>query len=167
MRFWSRYVQMVEGLMVIGTIALLIVAVLQVFFRYVIGASLFWSEELMRYLMIFVVAVGSGLTYSRGELLGMRMLIEVFPAPVTRLFDLAGSVLAAIFCGAIAWHGWDFAERTAAAHSPALQFGMFWVHGMIALASLLLLVHLILGGVLSLSFARPRHERDPVDEVQA
>ena len=53
------------------TVALLavyfVLVVLQVLFRYVLNRSLFWSEELVRFALIWSVMLGSAVVAYRGE----------------------------------------------------------------------------------------------------
>ena len=46
-RIAALYIALMEALGMFVIAAISVVAILQVFFRYVVGASLFWSEELM------------------------------------------------------------------------------------------------------------------------
>jgi len=54
-RFARAYVRLIEWIGIFSIAAVAIVAILQVYFRYIVGASLYWSEELMRYMTIWMV----------------------------------------------------------------------------------------------------------------
>lgn len=146
-RFWLAYIRLVETFAIGGTVVVVIVAAAQVFCRYVLGASLFWSEELMRYLMVWVVFLTAGITYSRGELLGMRLLVDALPPSLARIVDLAGRGLILVFLLTIAWYGVDFAFRTSGQQAVALQLSLFWVHIAIAVGACLLAMHVVLAGI--------------------
>jgi len=152
-RAWSVYVRTVETLAITGMCVVVIVAAGQVFFRYVVGESLFWSEELMRYLMIWVVFLTAGLAYSRNELLGMRLLVDTLPPRAARVVEIAGRILILVFLLTIAWYGFDFAYRTRLQQSVALQFSLFWVHVSIAVGAVILAIHVVLTDVFRAYFA--------------
>ena len=92
-RYWRAYVAGIEAFCFAGVAVILAVGILQVFYRYGLGSSLYWSEELMRYLMLWVVALGAGVSYTRGQFLGMRMLVEKLPPPLHRAADLVLSLI--------------------------------------------------------------------------
>ncbi|WP_173932442.1 TRAP transporter small permease [Chelativorans sp. Marseille-P2723] len=141
--FARAYVRLIEtlGILAIGTVA--VVAVLQVLFRYVIGASLYWSEELMRYLTIWSVFGVSGLAYSRGEMLGFTVLVDHLPHIPQQVVKSVVRIIVVIFLLVIAWYGFDFAQRTANDRAIALRISMFWVHLSIPVGCVLMAVHVI------------------------
>ena len=51
----------------------------QVVFRYVIGYSLYWSEELARYLFVWVSFLGSVVALERGVHIGMDVVVAKLP----------------------------------------------------------------------------------------
>ena len=57
------------GLITTALIVMMVVIVVQVFTRYVIFYSLPWSEELSRYLFVFIVVCGINVAVSREKLM--------------------------------------------------------------------------------------------------
>ena len=78
-RIAGFYTRAVETAAIVAMVMLVTVAAYQVFCRYVLNASLFWSEELMRYLMIWTAFLTAGIVYTRGGFLGMRALVDAAP----------------------------------------------------------------------------------------
>lgn len=142
-RLWNYYVRAIESAAIAGAIALVLVAVMQVFFRYVIGQSLFWSEELMRYLLIWLVFLCSGLAFTRGQFLGMTALLDALPSPARKVLKVLNAIAMLIFLGVIIKVGWEFAERTSARLTPALRISMFWVNASVAVGSFILALHIL------------------------
>jgi len=141
-RLWNYYVRAIESAAVAGAIALVLVAIMQVFFRYVIGQSLFWSEEVMRYLLIWLVFLCSGLAFTRGQFLGMTALLDALPTPARKILKVLNAIAMLIFLGLIITVGWEFAERTSARLTPALRISMFWVNASVAVGSFILALHI-------------------------
>lgn len=135
------YVKILETLLITGMVAIVVIAALQVFFRYVIGASLSWSEEALRYTMIWISSLGVGLAYSRGEMIGMSLLVDTLPRPLGLVVQVAGRllILAAMIC--LMSYGWQFAERTGQGIAVALPISMFWLHISIAVSAGLIALH--------------------------
>ena len=62
---------------------------LQVFFRYALNHSLFWSEELARYLLVWLSLPRRHRGYCRGAHPGIDVLVARFPPPARRAALLA------------------------------------------------------------------------------
>lgn len=155
-KFWRAYIAAVETFCFAGIGAILIVGVLQVFARYVLHSSLFWSEEFMRYLMLWIVAVGAGISYTRGQFLGMRMVVDKLPQSLRRAADVVSAVLILIFLAVIVWYGIKFSWGTRLQSAVALNISMFWVHISIVVGALLLAIHVALNELLGVARAERR-----------
>lgn len=156
------YIGFIETVGIFGIAAVAIIAVVQVFFRYVVGASLFWSEELMRYLTIWAVFLVAGLSFSRGEMMGFTMAVDALPQGIRALAKFLVRIVVIAFLLVIAWYGFDFAMRTAHDKAIALRLSMFWVHLSVPVGCVLLALH-----VLAAQFqGEPRLSDDTIDEMQ-
>lgn len=143
-RIWQGYRSLIENVCLIGISVVAVLGGLQVWFRYVAGNSLVWSEEMMRVTMIWTVMLGAGMAYSRRQFLGMRFFVNILPAPLSRACDLVSATAMLAFLGTIAWYGWKFAVKTQLQLSPTLGFSLFWVNVSIVVGSVLLGLHIIL-----------------------
>lgn len=143
-KIWRGYVAAIEAVCFAGIAVILIVGVMQVFFRYVLGSSLYWSEELLRYLMLWVVACGAGISYTRGQFLGMRMLVEKLPAGLRRAADVVSALLMLVFLAVVIGYGFKFAWGTRIQTATALGISMFWVHIAVVVAAALVAMHVVL-----------------------
>lgn len=158
--FGRRYVQAIELLAVASVLIILVVGGLQVFFRYVLGQSLFWSEELMRVTMIWMVMLTAGLAYSRGQFLGMRLLVDRLPAGARRVADVVSALLMIAFLAVVFWFSLRFAWMTRLQSVPAMQISLLWIHGALAVGTGLLILHI----ALDTFFGRPFADADAEEE---
>lgn len=101
----------IEALCVLLLTVLVLDVWLGILVRYVIPLPLTFTEELARYLMIWMalLAVSSGIVYR--EHIGVEYVFSRFPAFVRRWLALAFDVLAFAFFFALLWYGIDFVER--------------------------------------------------------
>ena len=136
---------MTEGLLIAGMAVVVVLAVLQVFFRYAVGMSLSWSEEALRYLMIWVSSLGFGLAYARGDMIGMALLVAALPPRLAGWIALLGRLLVVALMLTIAWYGWQFAWRTRAATATALPISMLSIHLSVAVGAILIALHALAG----------------------
>ena len=142
-RLARAYIQAIETTGILALAVVSAVAILQVFFRYVVGASLFWSEELMRYLTIWGVFLLAGLAYSRGEMLGFTLIVTSLPRSLRRLVELLVRLAIIAFLLVVAWSGFDFAWRTIFDEAVGLQISMFWIHLSIPVGCVLAVLHVL------------------------
>lgn len=141
LRAVSLYLRALHYLAMAGVATLVVVAAMQVFFRYVVGESLFWSEELMRSLMVWIAFLSAGIAYSRGEMLGMRFIVDGLRPSLTAKIDIAGRVLIVLFLLVVAWYGWLFTMRTSEQEAVSLEISLGWLHAAIPVGCLLLAIH--------------------------
>ncbi|TCO73965.1 TRAP transporter small permease [Rhodovulum euryhalinum] len=96
-------------------VALLVLLVLDVWLgvlvRYVIPLPLTFTEELARYLMIWMalLAVSSGIAHR--EHIGVAFVFERLPAAARRWLAVGFDVIGFAFFFALFWYGLGFAER--------------------------------------------------------
>ena len=107
-----------------GTCMALIVGIMitQVFFRYVLGGSLIWAEELCRYLLIWQTFLVLGLAYSRGEFVTLDFVPSALPPRGRWILRAIMAVPILAFLLVMAWYGYDFASRFDRQTIPALDF---------------------------------------------
>ncbi len=100
-------------LLVAGFLAMNFASILQVFSRHVLSQPLAWSEELARYLFVYVTYLGSIICIvnkAHIEINIIDILIEKKPAAdqINRVIDLVKSVLLFLFLGWLAYLSFEF-----------------------------------------------------------
>ena len=78
-----------------------IIIVLQVFFRYVLNNSLSWSEELARYLFIWMIYVGISYGVKMDKHICVDAVYTFMPKSIKRGYAIVAYVLFLIFAVAI------------------------------------------------------------------
>jgi TRAP-type C4-dicarboxylate transport system permease small subunit len=108
----SRKVNWVVERVCVALLVLLVLDVwLGVLLRYVIPLPLTFTEELARYLMIWMalLAVSSGIVHR--EHIGVEFVFEKLPAGARRWLAVAFDLVAFAFFAALFWYGLDFVDR--------------------------------------------------------
>ena len=96
-------------------VALLVLLVLDVWLgvlvRYVIPLQLTFTEELARYLMIWMalLAVSSGIVHR--EHIGVEFIFQRMPEAARRWVAVAFDVIGFVFFAVLFWYGLEFVER--------------------------------------------------------
>jgi TRAP-type C4-dicarboxylate transport system permease small subunit len=152
----------VEAVVAAIYVAFTVVVVAQVFFRYALNDSLVWSEEFVRYAMMWSVLLGAGAVAARREHVNVDYLREKLGPVGRRRLDLLNVGLVLVFCGLMVWYGVAFALRAWYAVSPAGGYSMMVVYAAMPIGGALIAVF---------TLASLRHveteERDPLRAAES
>ena len=113
---------------------------LQVIYRYVLGESLSFSEELARYMFIWSVAMGSALALRTRSHIGVEILVERLPASMAKPAKVLACVLSLVFYGMLIWYGFEMVGETMDQESAALELPMGYVYLAVPLSAIVLFI---------------------------
>jgi TRAP-type C4-dicarboxylate transport system permease small subunit len=141
----SRWCARIAKLIVIGMMAVMSVVILvQVFLRYVVGSSLPWSEELARYLMVWIGLVGASLALQEGRHIEVTLLLDRVPHRVRKA--LTGIALLAViaFLWLILQQGLVLLRNIWLQRSPAMSLPMVVPYAAIPLGAVFMMIQVLL-----------------------
>ncbi|MFA5026864.1 MAG: TRAP transporter small permease [Candidatus Methylomirabilota bacterium] len=156
---WSAACNRVVRLLLVALSAVMVVTILlQVFLRYVLKSSLPWSEELSRYLMVWIGLMGASLALHEGRHVGVTFLMERTPALPRRIltglaFAVVGWFLWLMFAEGIRLLGNIWQQR-----SPAMNLPMVIPYAAIPLGAIFMMVQLLLAAARLLTGRGPERE---------
>jgi len=113
----------------VGMVAIMtIIIILQVFMRYLLLYSLSWSEEVARYLMIWVSFLGSSLALKWGFHIGVEFVVTRIPEKVRVWVNLVAKLAILFFLIFFTIGGFRVSWSVRDQDSPALLFSMFYAY---------------------------------------
>lgn len=118
----------------------LLVAV-QVFFRYALNHSIFWSEELARFLLVWLTFLGASVVYRRGAHASVDFLWLRMGPGGRRAMNILVHVLSLCFFAVMIVYGWRFSYFVRLQVSPALYLPKWIPYAIIPLSGAILAVH--------------------------
>lgn len=122
-------------------LSMALLVALQVFFRYVLNHSLFWSEELARFMLVWLSFLGASTAYKRGVHPG----VDLLTARLSPFFRTACAhlvhLVSLLFFIAMIIYGVQFAHFIRAQISPALYLPKWTVFAIIPVSGLILAIH--------------------------
>jgi TRAP-type C4-dicarboxylate transport system permease small subunit len=122
---------------------LVVVVVASVFFRYVLLAPLPWSEEVGRYLMIWVGFLAASIAIQQGMHVGIDFLVQWVRPGFTLWLRRLSRALTALFLLVVTAYGFMLVIGLWDQWSPVLQFRMTWPYLAIPVGCLLMLLELL------------------------
>lgn len=128
-------------LFVIGA-AICIILFAQVVSRYA-GASLGWSEEVSRHLLVAITFLGGTVAYKRASFIGLKGFGHSLGPAVQQAILVALQVLTLACFTLIAWFGVAYTIKAAEHTSASLQIPMSIPFSVIPVASVIFVVHVL------------------------
>ena len=145
-------------------IALVIVVLLQILYRYILAAPLSWSEEISRYLLVWISFFGAAVAIKHKGHFGLGFDELFFPSvlkvPISLLIDLAMlGFVALVLIG----QGIKFLAVGKSQGSPMLNLPMIYVYLAIPTSGLAMAYYLVkdIWRLISLGFMQREH-RSPM-----
>ncbi len=139
----SQINQWIEYLLFgLGFTMTLIVAV-QVFFRYVLNHSLFWSEELARFLLVWLTFLGASCAYYRKVNPGVDFLYAKLPPLMQKISAVLTHLASIALFAVMIVYGYQFAYFVRLQISPALQMPKWIILSIIPISGLILMIHAV------------------------
>lgn len=118
-----------------------IVTLVQVFFRYILNASLSWPEELARWAFVWMVFVGMALALHRNSHVVIDLYRKYLPETLIPAHTLFVRVVICATSIGLLVHGWDLSSR-ATYVSPALEWHFRYLYGAVPAGAALNLYYL-------------------------
>lgn len=143
-KFEQMFVALNRWVLIVLLGAMSVIVFSNVVVRYLTNASIPWSEEVSRHMMIWLTFLGSGLVLRCGGHIAIDNLQDALPATTARL--VRGVVLALIvaFLGLLAYYGWIYVGRTMLQTTAATEIPFGYVYAAMPIGCVFMLIHLAL-----------------------
>ncbi len=140
----SKYLD-AAALVCCGILLILMVVVVfaQIIFRFFIGSSLSWSEELARYLMIWLSFLGASAGVRRGAHVGVEFLLRSLPGRKRAFLSKLILALGLLFFLIVFWKGITILKVVRYQSSPAMGISMMYPYMAISVGGFISLIHIL------------------------
>ncbi len=140
---------------IIGFLLTVITVVLfiQVVARYVFSTGTFWSDELARYSMVWLVLVGAAVAVREKSLMNVDVLESLFPKSRV-ILNIFQSITILVYSAFILYIGFGTLELVSAQRSPNMGLSMSFVYAALPVAAVLLILH----AIVNLFYRKDRRE---------
>ena len=114
----------INGFIVTVFISLVFLVFTQVFFRYVVGDSLTWAEEVARFLFIWLIYIGGIITVRKGMNITFDVFLESLPYKLWVPVFTVVNLISLGFLSLVIILGFDLATVNMTQLSSAIMFPM-------------------------------------------
>lgn len=134
----------VEVALVLMFLAYLVLIVSQIGLRLARIGTLYWSEEAVRFLLLWSVLLAASVATHRNLHVRVDLLELALGPRGQRWLAIVNAVILLAFALALLWAGWQFVARTGAMRSPVLGAPKALVYAVVAIGAALDVVFLSL-----------------------
>lgn len=131
------------GIVVLCT-TMVVSVFLQVIFRYVLHLPLSWSEELARYVFVWLTMLGAAVATKRRSHFALTWLVRRFPRRFEVPLAVLVNFLLLAFLFILVKEGLIWVVGYSDIVSPAMQIGYFWVFAAVPVSAALIAIEVAL-----------------------
>ena len=110
-----------------GMALIAVIIFIQVVFR-VLGRSLSWSEEISRYIEVWIVFLTAGYALGKGQHICMDLLIHVLPKKVNFILEKVNAVICIIFAGICTYYSYLYMMSERMQMFASMNISKVWVY---------------------------------------
>lgn len=131
-------------IIVIIMLAVMVVTVIsQIFYRYFLGNPITWSEEVTRYLFIYVTFLGAAIGIRKKIHVTIDIVADLLKGAPKKILEKVVEFIMMIFLAVIVYLGTELAISTLGQKSPALGIPIGLAYLAIPIGALLAIIFLI------------------------
>ena len=123
--------------------AIVVDVVAQVVFRYVLNSSLSWSEELARYIFVWIIFLGTSVAARRKRHIAMQAIACLFPTSMQPWLAAVNLIICIVFFVLFTYFTALLVQNANYELSSALQIPISWVYAAAPIGAVLTIVHLV------------------------
>lgn len=137
---WVLWSESAAGVVLL--IALYLLLITQVFFRYVLNSPLGWSEELARFCFVWMIFIGSAYLAGRNAHIAVSFIVDRCPPAVARWIIRSAAAVFLAAAAVVAVGSMSFVRETAGLLSPGVGLPMGLIYAAPVVGFALITVHM-------------------------
>ncbi|MCW2307349.1 TRAP transporter small permease [Rhodobium gokarnense] len=136
----DRIIELFEEIVSVLTLGVIVVLVLvQVFFRYVLSSGLLWVDELVINLMVLLVLVGAALATRNGAHIDLRLIVNGLQPWLRLVLKVLGTLVTIVFLLVLIWASAGYAYDSRNLATTMIGIPLWLAYGTIPLGGVLIL----------------------------
>ena len=121
-------------------VAMVVIVILQIIFRYVLNDSLIWPEELSKTMMVWTAFLVAPWAYRNGANVRIEIFIDEFPPQMLRISKLLLNLLILWIVCVFFYESFGFWQRGLTVRADSLPMQVAWFYSIVPIAFLLLIL---------------------------
>jgi len=141
--FYRLLSRAVEGLIITGAFTIVLLVTTEVVLRYIFKHSLIFTEELCRYLMVWIVFLASALAIRDGAHINITAAVKRLPAQAQKWVQVATHGLVMIFLVFIAVEGFKILPQQLGQMCITIDVSLFYFYLAIPVGAVLMIIFML------------------------
>lgn len=119
---------------------MVIVIFIQVIMRYCFNSSLSWSEELGKFLFVWLSWIGISIGAKRGEHIKITLFTDKLSAKAANIANIISEVILIGICAVTVYYGWSLVISQSGVHYAGIKISMAWGYLSVVLGCALMII---------------------------
>ncbi len=125
-KFEKLYNHIEEVLLVLMFFTMVVVIFIQVVMRYVFNSSLSWSDELGRFIFVWLSWMGVSIGQREGEHIKITMLTDKLPFKTAHFVNILADLIVIVICAVTAYYTVVLVDTISGAKYVSLHISYVW-----------------------------------------
>lgn len=127
-------------------VVMLVDLTIQVVARYIFGFTYPWSEEIARYLFVWLIFIGTSYAAKTGDHIRLDFLIALWPKHIRKYMEFVGDIIFIFYACIICYFGWKYMLRIFATNQfgPGTMIQMGYIYAAIPIGYILMIIRLVI-----------------------
>jgi len=121
-----------------------LVVLLQIAFRYFLNSPLVWTEELSRYLFIWISFLGWVFATRNGSHIRISALLDAMPKSIRQALSLINDIFVIVLAVIMTWQGIIMTARSTSVPTITLFFSFALVYAAVPISSIFIILYTVL-----------------------
>ncbi|HDJ22504.1 MAG: hypothetical protein B5M54_05055 [Candidatus Aminicenantes bacterium 4484_214] len=132
-----------EASLIILLIAIVVVTFIQVLFRYFLHFSLGWTEELARFLLLWLASLACAYGFKTKSHFVLKFFVNIFPPLPQKIIKTLVTFGLSLFMGLFIWKALEYTLRVANQTAPSTRVSMAIPYSSAAVGGILMLYYIL------------------------
>jgi TRAP-type C4-dicarboxylate transport system permease small subunit len=146
-RFYAKFdkgVELVEEAVMVASLSVIVIlVVLQIFFRYILNSGILWADEIVTNLMVCMVMFGAPAATRRLLHTDIQVFVNKMPALLRNAVKIVTVLLGLMFLGLFIYSAAKFTSDSKGLATTVLAIPMPYIYVMMPIGAVLLLYEYI------------------------
>ncbi|WP_240776258.1 TRAP transporter small permease [Nitrincola alkalilacustris] len=132
-----------QPVVVLGMLALIGVITLQIISRVFFNAVP-WTEEIARFLLIWITFLGAALAFQRGRHIAVTFVVDTLPLGIKKVARILACLIIIGFMLSLVIIGYEYMQVQSFQKSPSLRWSMYYVYAIMPISAALMLFYALI-----------------------
>jgi TRAP-type C4-dicarboxylate transport system permease small subunit len=139
----QRIDALLQPIVVLGMLALIGVITLQIISRVFFNAVP-WTEEIARFLLIWITFLGATLAFQRGRHIAVNLVVDALPQTLARFTKIVACIIILAFMVSLILIGYQYMQVQSFQKSPSLRWSMLYIYAVMPISASLMLLYAVI-----------------------